>query len=67
MVVMIILKLILQHRGSVNKMSLLKGFRNIFVGFKGFRIEKKVEKYCSKLLSRTHVCNLIAICGEVVN
>jgi hypothetical protein len=34
-----------QHRSSANRKSLPKGFHKIFLGPKGFRIEKKVEKH----------------------
>ncbi len=41
-----------QHGGSANKIWLREGFRDICLGSKGFRIEKKVEK---------HWCNLSLI------
>jgi hypothetical protein len=36
-------------RGSANEIWFVMGFRRKFFGPKGFRIEKKVEKHCSKL------------------
>ncbi len=46
---------LLQQRGSANKIWLCKGFRDIFLGPKGFRIEEKVEKHWNNVLQRLQI------------
>ncbi len=52
--IMVFFKQLFRHRGSANKIWFAKGFRNIFRGSKGFRIEKKVEKHWPSEINTLH-------------